>query len=303
MKALITGINGFIGSYLSEHLSQNGYIVEGTSRQKINLKNYKVYQSALGNLEEIANLITKSKPDVIFHLAAQSNIPYSFTHPQETLEANTITTVNFLEYLRERKSKTVFISIGSSSEYGHSTKKLLTESSSLNPSSPYAISKLAQSHFVDYYRKSFEIKAVHVRPFAIVGPGKKGDAISDFARGIVAIEKGQQVKLLVGDLSHSRDFLDVRDCVSALGLIAEKPLSPSYNICSGKGIKLEDLLSKLITFSSAKVVVEKDPEKTRPSDDHIIIGNSAKLKALGFKPQIQIDQTLSDILDYWRNHN
>lgn len=302
MKALITGINGFIGTYLAKHLIEAGFNVSGTSREEIKNKDYKVYNCDLLDYESSSQVIKSSRPDYIFHLAAQSNIPYSFSHPQETVDVNVNGTLNLLETLRLNKLKPVFISVGSSAEYGKLISKshILSEDSTTKPSSPYAISKLTQKHFVELYNHSYGLRAIHVRPFAIIGPGKKGDAVSDFARGIVAIERGEQKELLVGNLSHTRDFLDVRDAINALKLIAQKNTVTVYNICSGKGIKLQDILERLIKLSKTKIIVTKDPNKTRPADDPIIVGNPKKLFSLGFKQKYSLDQTIFDILKYWR---
>lgn len=302
MKALITGVNGFIGGYLAKHLHENGFDVSGTSRQEIKNKDFKVYNCDLVNYESTSQVIKSAKPDYIFHLAAQSNIPYSFSHPQETVNTNVNGTLNLLETLRLNGSKITFLSVGSSSEYGNSEGKTLYEESEPKPTSPYAISKLAQKYFVDLYNHSYGLRAVHVRPFAIIGPGKKGDAVSDFARGIVEIENGEKKELLVGNLEHTRDFIDVRDTVEALRLISEKHTDSIYNICSGGGIKLQDILEKLIKLSKTKITVTKDPSKTRPADDPIIIGNPKKLLALGFSQKYSIDQTLTDTLNFWRQN-
>lgn len=301
MKALITGINGFIGGYLAKHLNENGYDVSGTSRQEIKNKDFKVYNCDLVNYESTSQVIKSAKPDYIFHLAAQSNIPYSFSHPQETISTNVNGTLNLLEVIRQNNLNTTIVSTGSSSEYGNSEGKTLSEESEPKPTSPYAISKLAQSHFVSLYRKVYDINVVHVRPFAIIGPGKKGDAVSDFACGIVAIEKGKQKELLVGVLSHTRDFLDVRDACLAFELIAQKNTASVYNICSGQGTKLQDILEKLIKLSKVKIMVKKDPNKTRPADDPIIVGNPERLLSLEFKPKYSLERTLSDTLTYWRD--
>lgn len=304
MKALITGINGFIGGYLAKHLHENGFEVCGTSRQKNESYDFEIYNCDLIDYEKTYQIIKSSKPDLVFHLAAQSNIPYSFDHPQETINTNVNGTLNLLEAIRLNQLNPVFISVGSSAEYGKltSNSSILSEDSPTNPSSPYAVSKLTQKYFVELYSRSYGLKTVHVRPFAIIGPGKKGDAVSDFARGIVEIEKGKKKELLVGNLTHTRDFIDVRDAVEALSLISEKGTHSIYNICSGQGIKLQDILNKLIKLSKAEIVVKQDPGKSRPADDPIIAGNPGKLNSLGFKQKYSIDQVLTDTLNYWRQN-
>lgn len=306
MRVLITGINGFIGTWLSRALQPEKYNLYGLARQPILKKTlgYQQFTTDILEAKKITAIVNQIKPDIIFHLAAQSNIPYSFTHPQETLDINLKGTLNLLEAVKMLDKKTIFISVGSSSEYGYTAlhTHYLSEEAPLSPSSPYAISKAAQGYLTNLYHRVYGIKSIHVRPFAIIGPAKKKDAISDFARGITAIERGLKKFLEVGDLSHTRDFLDVRDAVSALILIAKKGLPGSvYNICSGQRIKLKNILEIMLSLSQAKIDIKINFKKKRPSDDPTIIGNPEKLFTLGFKPSVKLKKTLKDTLDYWRN--
>lgn len=304
MEALITGINGFIGTYLAKHLIETGFNVSGTSRQEIKNKDYKVYNCDLLDYESSSQVIKSSRPDYIFHLAAQSNIPYSFSHPQETMETNVNGTLNLLEIVRQKRRKTIFLSVGSSAEYGRTAIKnhFLFEDAPLLPTSPFGVSKMTQGQLCQIYREAYQLNIIHVRPFAIIGPGKKGDAISDFCRGIVAIEKGEKTFLSVGNLSHARDFLDVRDTIRAMDIISSKENRyPIYNLCSGVETKLENILDMLISMAKTKVIMRKDPLKTRPADDPLIVGNPERLFSLGFRPKYKIEQTLKDVLNYWRN--
>ncbi len=306
MKSFITGIDGFIGSWLTTLLLKKKDRVSGLSRKEGKSSQGLItkYAGDVLDNENITQIINKTEPNRIFHLAAQSNIPYSFSHPQETMETNVRGTLNLLEAVKQKKRKTIFLSVGSSSEYGLTAFKnhFLSEDDPLSPMNPYAVSKMAQGQLCRIYREAHHLDIIHVRPFAIIGPGKKGDAISDFCRGIVAIERGEKKFLSVGNLSHARDFLDVRDVVRAMDIISSKENHyPIYNLCSGTEIKLENILEILISMSKIKIIIKKDPQKTRPADDPFIIGNPKRLSSLGFKPKYKIEQTLSDILEYWRN--
>ena len=305
MKSIITGINGFIGFHLSNLLIQKGDQVVGIDKERKQVKkgSMPIYYGNLLDQKFLKKTLDTEKPDRIFHLAAQSNIPYSFSNPQETMEVNIIGTLNLLEATKKLNQKVSFVSFGSSAEYGKSARsgKATPETANLEPTNPYGVSKVAQGQLVEIYRQAYKLNLFHIRPFAIIGPGKLGDAVSDFARGIVAIERGEKKELLVGNVSHVRDFLDVRDAVGAIELVSRSDNDYSiYNICSGKGWKLEDLLTKLINMSTKKVILRTDREKSRPTDDAILVGNPERLFSLGFKPKIAIEQTLSDILDYWR---
>lgn len=308
MKSFITGIDGFIGFWLTKLLLEKNDRVSGLSHKEVRAsqsqKLVTQYSGDILDQKNTSQIIKETEPDRIFHLAAQSNIPYSFSHPQETLITNVIGTLNLLEEVKQKKRKTIFLSVGSSSEYGRTAFKnhFLSEDDLLSPTNPYAVSKVAQGQMCNIYREAYQLNIIHVRPFAIIGPGKKGDAISDFCRGIVAIERDEKTFLSVGNLSHARDFLDVRDAVRAMDIISSKKnIHPIYNLCSGVEIRLEKILEMLVSMAKTKIIIKKDPLKTRPVDDPLIVGNPKRLLFLGFKPKYTIEQTLKDILKYWRN--
>lgn len=293
MKALITGIDGFIGSWLTQELLRQGYQVFGLSRKEGDLldRNF------------VEKKIQKTKADIIFHLAAQSSIVDSFSNPVQTVETNVIGTVNILESLRHQGKRTTLLSIGSSAEYGETAHsgRLVTEDLPVKPLSPYAITKVSQEMFCSLYKKVYGLSTKHVRLFAIIGPGKKNDAIGDFARGIAAIEQGKKKILSVGDLTHARDFMDVRDAVRAIIMIAESRSSYDiFNACTGKTRTLAQILDFLKRKAKKTIHVKKDSAQNRPSHDPIIAGSPKRLGNIGFKKKYTIEQTLSDILDYWR---
>ena len=145
------------------------------------------------------------------------------------------------------------------------------------------------------------MKIVRLRPFYIIGARKTSDACSDFARGIAEIEAGRRDSLSVGNLEAVRDPVDVRDAVRAMWLLAEKGKPGDvYNICSAKGYRIKDILDKLVSLSRQPIRVHTDPKLLRPSDEPVLISDCSKLSELGWKPQIPLEKTLSDILDYWR---
>ena len=169
------------------------------------------------------------------------------------------------------------------------------------PSSPYAVSKLAQDHLGRLYHEFHGLKVVRCRPFFLIGPRKTGDAASDFAQGIVAIERGREEDLPVGNLDVVRDFLDVRDGVEAFWLLSQCGRAGDvYNVCSGQGYSLRDVLSVYRNLASVEVRERVDSGRIRPIEEMVKIGDSAKLNALGWSPRRPVPQTLKDILEYWR---
>ena len=306
---LITGCGGFIGSYMAELMVQKGYNVSGTVYE--NRKNVKHLADTINlirldiqNSGKIDELISNIKPSLIIHLAAQSNVPDSLSHPDATIQTNVLGTLSILESVRRHSLSTSIVVAGSSAEYGIPQTKgaLISESSLFFPSTPYAVSKASIDLMSYMYAQSHGLRVTCARLFATIGPRKIGDAVSDFAKGIIRIEKGEDTKVKVGNLSSVRDFSDVRDSARALEIIASKGLpGEAYNIGSGQGQSLDDIMSPLIKISGIPVQVEVDQERLRPVDDHILVSDNSKLRGLGWKPEFTLEQTLSDTLDYWRS--
>lgn len=306
MKSFITGIDGFIGAHLSEKLLASGDQVIGISR-KISLKqkNLIIYQANLDQKTRVTKIIKDHQPDRLFHLAAQSNILQSFKAPQPTIETNVNGTLTLLEAIRWHTPQTRFISVGSSAEYGLTAldHKILTEELPLQPSNPYGVSKTAQGMFARLYARAYHLSIIHVRPFAVIGIGKTGDAISDFCRGIVAIERDQKTELSVGNLKVRRDFIDVRDCVTALVIVSKKGrLSEVYNICNGRSASLNDILNILKQAARKPFDIATGSKPSRPADDPRLVGSIKKLFKLGYRPRYELKETVVDTLNYWRKN-
>ena len=276
-KCLITGCNGFIGSHLAEFLVKQGLIVYGTvhgNREKIARLGDKIttFECEILENEKVKNIVSQVKPDVVFHLAARSGVKPSWQDPEITLKVNILGTLYLLEALTKLATDPMVVVVCSAAEYGYRGEDGLPikESSELRPSDPYAVSKVAQDLLASLYWPTYGLRVIRVRPLNITGPGMKGDACSDFAKGIVEIEKGQREALNVGDLNSVRDITDVRDAVEALWIMAEKGKPGEvYNICSGVGYRIGDLLDKLIRMSNAEVKVIQDNNKcTVQGKDH-----------------------------------
>ncbi len=317
MKILITGITGFAGSHLADYLLAEHPEVEVFGIQRWRSRNENIchlekrddvviYECDMRDYSSVRKVISKVKPEKIFHLAAQSFVLSSFHAPMESLTTNVIGQLNIFEVVRDLGLDPWIQIACSSEEYGmvyeHETP--IKEENPLRPLSPYAVSKVAQDMLGYNYFMSYGLKVLRTRGFNHTGP-RRGHVFvcSNFAKQIVEIEKGQRKpEIHVGNLDAIRDFTDVRDMVRGYWLATEHCTpGEAYNICSGKGYKIADVLRMLLDLTDVKVEVITDPERLRPSDVPILIGDNSKFcKATGWKPQIPFKQTLSDILDYWR---
>jgi GDP-4-dehydro-6-deoxy-D-mannose reductase len=313
MKVLITGISGFVGGHLAELLLNNRDEVHGIIMPKENIrnirhiaKNISLYTCDLRNKALLEKLIKKIRPGRIYHLAAQSSVKGSWDSPASYYGTNVLSTINILDAVKGMKNRPVILLVGSGEEYGKVKRSELPikETHKLMPQNPYAASKMAQEYFGLQYHKNFGIKVILVRMFNLTGP-RRSDVFADssFAKQIALIEKGtKKPVILVGDLGAARDFTDVRDAAVALHLALEKGKpGEAYNICSGKAVKIGLVLDKLVRSSKVKIKVVCDPQRMRRSDVPVIAGSSAKLRnRTGWKPAIQLNKSLQDLLEYWR---
>ncbi|HUS52027.1 MAG TPA: GDP-mannose 4,6-dehydratase [Candidatus Bathyarchaeia archaeon] len=312
-KVLITGITGFVGSHLSEFLLKSNYQVFGTARPRSKTENIdhlrskiRLFDADILDSHSVYEVVKTARPDYIFHLAAQSFVPTSWASPANTLETNLIGTVHLFEAVRKLEIKPRIQIACSSEEYGlvKPGEIPVRETNPLRPLSPYAVSKVAMDMLGYQYFQSYRMKIVRTRAFNHTGP-RRGESFvcSNFARQIAEIEKGKREPVLrVGNLAAKRDFTDVRDIVRGYLLAVQKGKPGEvYNLCSGRAIKIEQVLKMLLDFSKAKVKVEKDPDRMRPSDLPVLEGDYSKFrKETGWKPKIAFEKTLKDLLDYWR---
>ncbi len=304
MHSFITGINGFIGTHLAQALRDQGDTVSGLSR--VNVRNphgITVYHGDLADTQAVTRALSEAAPDRIFHLAAQSNVPYSLAHPETTFDVNATGSLRLFEAVRSTVPKATVLSVGSSAEYGRSGQgpDMINEQTLLQPTSPYGASKASQGLLAGLYARAYGLRMIHVRPFAIIGPRKLGDALSDFCRGVVRIEMGGTPTMSVGNLDTVRDFMDVRDCMRAFQLIAERGVAgETYNVCNGVGASLQQILFELQQLTDTRFAVVKDPTRLRPVDDHRLVGNNARLRALGYERQYDLPATVRFTLDAWR---
>jgi GDP-4-dehydro-6-deoxy-D-mannose reductase len=315
MKALITGITGFAGSHLAEYLLAEHPDVEvfGTYRWRSRMDNIehlrsrvKLLETDLRDYTSMYNALERSRPDFVFHLAAQSFVPSSWTAPNETLTTNVAGQTNLFEAIRSLRLDPVVQIACSSEEYGLvlPDEVPIKETNPLRPLSPYAVSKVAQDYLGYQYFQSYGLKAIRTRGFNHTGP-RRGHVFvtSNFCSQVAAIELGLQEPVIrVGNIEAIRDFTDVRDMVRAYWLAVNhgKP-GEVYNIATGHGIRIRELLDNIIALANVEVKIAVDPERLRPSDVEILIGDSSKFRAdTGWEPRIPFEQTVQDLLDYWR---
>ncbi|MGN6759469.1 MAG: GDP-mannose 4,6-dehydratase [Thermomicrobiales bacterium] len=307
MRALITGVGGFVGPHLVRWLqTSTDWSLVGLCRRDVAGVGYERLSLDLLERDAVRHTIAAIAPDYVFHLAAQSHVPTSHQDGGATLANNILGQVNLLDACRELPKPPNILVIGSAEEYGLAPPEEmpLREAQPFRPTSPYAVSKAAQDLLGLQYFLAYQLPVVRVRPFTHFGPGQSDRfVVSSFARQIAEIEAGQRPPVLaVGNLEARRDFLDVRDVVRAytLAITAGTP-GEVYNIGSGHAVRIGDLLTQLLALASVQVKVVTDPERLRPSDVPLLLADSTRLReATGWQPEIPFAQSLRDMLDWWR---
>ncbi len=319
MKTYITGITGFVGSHLVEFLLKQDIEIHGLVRWRSSKEHIQhcadVINLHLGDLLDPHSLRTtlkEAQPDIIFHLAAESLVPYTFSAPVSTLNTNCIGTCNLLETVSsmrdtgELTTDPVIHICSSGVIYGQVlTGEPITEDTPIRPTSPYAVSKACQDMLALQYHLSRKLKTVTSRMFTHTGP-RHGEVfvVPAFAKQIAEIEAGTRPPIIrVGDLSSTRHFMDVRDAVRAYwDLVNKGEYGGVYNISGGETMSIRDMLGRLLSKTIHKgIEIQEDPTLLRPSDAAIQFPNSDKFCELTqWKPMIPFDVTLEDILNYWR---
>jgi GDP-4-dehydro-6-deoxy-D-mannose reductase len=311
MKALITGMTGFIGSHLAEFLLKKGYEVSGTVWDKNEMGNIKgiedkvkIFECDVRDADLVEKVIKESNPDTIYHLAAQSFPTVSWDEPVRTIDTNVLGTTHIFEAIRKIDLKTTVLVACSSAEYGFVSEEEVpvSESHILLPLHPYGVSKVGQDLLAYQYFENFGIKTIRARLFNTTGPRKTNDVCSDFTSKIVKIEKGEEKQLLVGNLEPKRDITDVEDVVGALWLLCEKGnMGDAYNVCSSKAYRIKDVLDMAVGLSKTEIDVQVDESKLRPTDEPIIMGDNTKIREdCGWVPKMTMEETLERMLNYWR---
>lgn len=315
MRILITGITGMVGSHMADYVLAKHPSVEvhGLVRWRSPLENIQhihskisLHQAELRDLNSLVILLNKIKPDWVFHLAAQSYVNSSFDAPVDTLQTNIIGTTNLLDALRLTGLDSKIHICSSSEVYGQVTEAEIPirETNPFRPASPYAVSKVGEDMIALQYYLSYGIKTMRTRMFTHTGP-RRGDVFAEsaFAKQIAEIEAGARKNpMRVGNLNSVRTFADVRDAVRAYWLLLEK-CSPGevYNIGGNRTMTVGQMLDILKGMAKCRIEHEVDPALLRPSDVTLQIPDTSKFrKATGWEPEIPLDVTLRDLLDYHR---
>lgn len=304
-KYLITGVMGFVGRYFVEYLLAHESYAEiiGVDIAPVCDMPIKYQMMDLNDSFAVNAFIQKIKPDYIVHLASISSVGQSWQNPTECFQNNTNIMLNILNAVSQNKLKTRVLSIGSSEEYGNG-KMPLNEDMSLEPENPYAVAKVSQELLCKLYSKSLGVEVVMTRSFNHIGPRQNERfVVPSFIRQLVSIAQGAENKMLVGNIDVARDFTDVRDVVEAYYKILRKGRTGEiYNVCTGKAVKLREILNIAEDILGIKANIEVEPSRLRPNDVMLIEGNNEKLRQeLGWEPKYSIEQTISDIIVNMQN--
>lgn len=316
MRLLITGFTGFVSQHFLALLNKEepGSVVLGIDKNlpDFDFSGYRNISITFENIDLLNRSATDKmldsfQPEYILHLASVSSVAQSWHTPLDSFVNNTNIFLNLVEQIRLKKSKCRILSVGSSEEFGEVTEKELplTEEHPLKPVSPYAVARVSQEMLSKIYADGFSLDIIMTRSFNHIGPGQRDVfVISSFAKQLVQLakKKSSNNTITTGNLSVIRDFVDVRDVVKAYYLLLKKGRSGEvYNICSGKGIILKEIISKMSDLLGIIVDTEVNPQLVRPNENKKVIGSYQKIKQeLGWQPEIEISKSLADIIDYWK---
>ena len=305
MRYLVTGVSGFVGRYLVRHLLAGGHEVTGVDamRAAVQEASLDFHQLSLMDEAAIRALVGKVRPQRVVHLASASSVALSWQKPVDCFVNNTNIFLNLVEALRKSDIPCRVLSVGSSEEYGPvpATEMPLCETRPSAPMNPYAIARVAQEHLSCVFAKGYGMDIVCTRSFNHIGPEQTDRfVVSSFVRQAVEVSKGLRPRIICGDLDVVRDFIDVRDVIRAYGVILDKGISGEiYNVCSGKGIALRDILAIICRKAGVAFEFSQDPALIRPIDNPVIIGSDARLRALGFETRYDVDGSLDEMVAWW----
>ena len=316
MRLLITGFAGFVSTHFLNLINElePGSEILGIDKTIPDIdyslySNLKIEYKDIDLLDRptINDVLTSFRPEYILHLASISSVAQSWHTPLDSFVNNTNIFLNLVEHIRVNNISCRILSIGSSEEFGEVTESELplTEEHPLKPLSPYAVARVSQEMLSKIYADGFNEDIVMTRSFNHIGPGQKDVfVISSFAKKLVLLKnsKSSDNTIVTGNLSIVRDFVDVRDVVRAYYLLLRNGRKGEiYNICSGKGSVLKDIILKMSELLGLQIKIDVDPNLIRPNENKKVIGSYRKInEELGWKPEITLEKSLSDIIEYWQ---
>lgn len=305
MKALVTGAFGFVGGHLVDHLHSSGDSVVGVwIKDKPISPKCEVIEADIRDQDSCRALLSKYKPDVIYHLAGMAFVPDAESNFEEALRTNVFGTSNVIRSAHILELPCTIVFVSSAEVYGKISPSELpiTEETPCRPTNNYSLSKLMAEEVVKRYDRAGVVKCVIMRPFNHIGPGQSDKFVaSSFAHQLARIAKGEAPPVVeVGNLEAKRDFTDVRDVVRAYRLAAQKGRG-TYNLSSGKAVSIKEILDTLIQVSEVRVTVKTDPSRLRGPEVPELFGSYEKAqRELGWKPANSLKDTLRDVFVDWR---
>ncbi len=317
MRVLITGVSGFVGPYVADHIARAAPSSEifgllwgalEPDVEQLLLPRVTLLEGDVTEPASITRALQASLPEVVIHLAAASSVARSWSNVPRALVINAIGTANLLEAVRELAQRPVVVVASSAEVYGRVDPELgpIREDARLAPVSPYGTGKMVQDLLAAQYSAGHDVATVRLRPFHLTGPRRPPHFVaSSFAQQIARIERGLASPVLrAGNLEAVRDFTDVRDAARAYWLAAEEGRAGEvYNLCTGTAVRIGDLLEMLLGFSTRPIDIEVAADRLRTDDIPWLVGDHRRLtEATGWQPTIPLEQTLRDLLDWWREH-
>jgi len=304
---LVTGAGGFVGPHLARALSADGARVVGLGIEPrpggVPLDDW--YAVDLREAEPVAQAVADARPEAVVHLAGQSSAGRSFADPAGTFQANVLGTWSLLDAVRRGAPRARVLVVGSSEVYGPQPEgSRAGEDTAFAPVSPYAVSKAAAEAVAEAHARGHGLDVVRVRAFSHAGPGQAPHfVLPGFAQQIAAIEAGHAKPVLrVGNLEVTRDLSDVRDMARAyVALLARGERGTAYNVCRGEGVRLTEVVRRLVALARVAVRVEPDPARLRPADVAWLVGDPSRIaRDTGWRAEIPLERTLADVLEEWR---
>lgn len=309
LKALITGISGFVGTHLCEHLLTLGYEIVGISRSEpVNVKDLNVNYITcdINDTNRLEGILRRENPHEIYHLAGTAFIPDAHNKPRNAYNTIVNGTLNLYEVVKDLKLCPKILYVGSGEVYGDGLGKAFTESDLLQPGNSYAGAKACADLISEQYTKSYGLNIIRARPFNHTGPGQSSHYVcSSFAKQITEMEMECRDTIRIGNINIKRDFLDVRDVINAYCKLMSKGIAgEAYNVSSNSTMSISEILDLLFQHSYIKQPkAEIDIDKVRNKEPIIRLGDNSKLIELtNWKPQYDLVDTMKEMLEFWRNN-